>query len=403
MAARRLTRAFARQTVTGVGRLKRILRRAASWLFQLLVVSGALLTLFIALTPQGGAGFHTALYLTQVLDVPVKPQGWFMAEPLRHEVHFPSAGGTSVGQVYRLPDGKPRAAVLLSLGITDQGFADSYVINLGNALAKANFVVMYQWSPGLGISKRIDHAEPENLVSGFRFLERQDYVDHERVGLGGFSAGASFALVAAADDSIRDRVNFVSALGPHFDAEQLLLQAASRTVVYDGMPTEWEPEALTLMVIGNVLIETLDSPGDVEFLDGFVLNGMDAHPGELEALTPQGRTVAQLLRGVGPGEAAALYETLPSSFHAGLGGISPASYVQDIRARLLVMHDRNDPLVPAAESRRLVEASRDRVRVRHTELLAFEHTKPSRGGIRTVLGQAAQLYPHMYEIIRIAH
>ena len=383
--------------------MKRILRRAASWLFQLLVVGGALLTLFIALTPQGRAGFHTALYLTQVLDVPVKLQGWFVAEPLRHEVHFPSAGGTSVGQVYRIPDGKPRAAVLLSLGITDQGFADSNVINLGNALARANFVVMYQWSPAMGISKKLDHAEPENLVSGFRYLERQDYVDHERVGLGGFSAGASFALVAAADDRIRDRVNFINVVGPYFDAEQLLLQTASRTVVYDGVPTEWEPEALTLMVIGNVLIETLDSPGDAEFLDGFVLNGMDAHPGELETLTPQGRTVAQFLRGMGPGEAQASYETLPSSFHANLAVISPASYVQDIRARLLVMHDRNDPLVPAAEPRRLVEASRDRVRVRHTELLAFDHITPSEGGIRTVLGQAAQLYPHMYEIIRIAH
>ena len=63
------------------------------------------------------------------------------------------------------------------------------------------------------------------------------------------------------------------------------------------------------------------------------------------------------------------------------------------------MHDRNDPLVPAAESRRLVAASRDRVRVRHTELLAFDHITPSEGGILTVLGQAAQLYPHMYEII----
>ena len=383
--------------------MKRILRRAGSWLFQLLVVGGALLTLFIALTPQGRAGFHTALFLTEVLDAPVKPQGWFTAEPLRHDVQLLPVGGTSVGQVYRISDGKPRAAVLLSLGITGQGFADSNVINLGNALARANFVVMYQWSPAMGISEKIDPAEPGNLVSGFRFLEQQEYVDHERVGLGGFSVGASFALVAAADERIRDRVNFVNALGPYFDAEQLLLQAASRTVVYDGVRTEWEPAALTLSVIGNELIETLDSPRDAEFLAGFVLSDKDAHPGELETLTPPGRTVAQLLRGVGPEDAAALYETLPSSFHADLAGISPSSYVQDIRARLLVMHDRNDLLVPAAESRRLVEASRNRVRVRHTELLAFDHVAPSGGGILTVLGQAARLYRHMYEIIRIAH
>ena len=95
--------------------MKRILRKAASWLFQLLVVGGALLTLFIALAPQGRTGFHTALFLTEVLDAPVKPQSWFTAEPLRHDVQLPPVGGTSVGQVYRIPDGKPRAAVLLSL------------------------------------------------------------------------------------------------------------------------------------------------------------------------------------------------------------------------------------------------------------------------------------------------
>ena len=181
------------------------------------------------------------MFLAQVLDAPVKPQAWFTAEPLRREVRYPSEAGTSVAQVYRIPDRKPRAAVLLSLGITDQGFADSNVINLGNALSRANFVVMYQWSPTVGISKNIDPAELEEVVSGFQYLEQQDYVDPGRIGLGGFCIGASFALVAAADPRIRDRVNFVNALGPYFDAEELLLQAASRTVVYDGVRTEWEP------------------------------------------------------------------------------------------------------------------------------------------------------------------
>ncbi len=67
------------------------------------------------------------------------------------------------------------------------------------------------------------------------------------------------------------------------------------------------------------------------------------------------------------------------------------------------MHDRHDLLVPAAESRRLLEAVRDRGNVRYTELLAFDHVAPSGGGIFTIVGQAARLYRHMYEIIRIAH
>ena len=66
------------------------------------------------------------------------------------------------------------------------------------------------------------------------------------------------------------------------------------------------------------------------------------------------------------------------------------------------MHDRDDLLVPAAESRRLMEATLGRSNVRYTELLAFDHVAPSGGGIPTILGQSARLYRHMYEIIRIA-
>ena len=96
--------------------MKRILGKGAVFLFRFAVVAVALLTLFIAFTPQGRAGFDTALFVAQVLELPVKPQSWFTDEPLRQEVHYQSADGTDVAEVYRLPHGEPRAAVLLSLG-----------------------------------------------------------------------------------------------------------------------------------------------------------------------------------------------------------------------------------------------------------------------------------------------
>ena len=382
--------------------MKRVLRKGASWLFQFLVVAGSLLTLFITLTPQGRAGFHTALFLTQVLDTPVKPQSWFTDEPLRHEVSYPAPEGTSVAQVYRIPGGKPRAAALLALGVYDQGFDAAEVVNLGNALARAGYVVMYQWSPAMSLRHRIDPGQVDNLVSAFLYLEEQDYVDPERAGLGGFCVGASFALVAAADARIRERVLFVNAFGPYYDAESLLLQAASRSVVYDGERTPWEPHDVTIRVLANELIDTLDNPMDMQILARHYDTDKPTALKGLDGLSPPGRRVARLLAGVEPAEGVSLAATLPSSFHEDLDRISPSSHVSDIKARLLVMHDRDDLLVPAAESRRLLEATRDRGNVRYTELLAFDHTFPTGGGILTILGQAAHLYRHMYEIIRIA-
>ncbi len=381
----------------------RILRKGASWLFQFLVVLAALLTLFIALTPQGRAGFHTALFVTQVLDLPFKPQAWFTDEPLRHEAHYQSSDGTTVADVYRPADGKPHAAVVLFLGANAAGRDDPDVVNLGNALARAGYVTMFHWSPSMALRANIEPAETGNLVWAFQYLAEREYVDPERTGLGGFCVGASFALVAAADPLIRDHVYFVNAFGPYYDAETLLLQAASRSVVYDGERTPWDPDRLTMRVLANELIETLDEPADVDALTRRYMNNQALSDAEFEGLSPQARTVARLLDGTTPDEAAALYAELPGDFREDLKEISPSAHVGDIRARLLVLHDRHDRLVPAAESRRLLAATEDRGDVRYTEVLAFEHVRPSGGGIGALLGEAFRLYRHMYDIIRIAY
>ncbi len=371
-------------------------------MFQFLVVLGALLTLFIAVTPQGKAGFHTILFVTQVLDIGIKPQEWFTDEPLRHEVHYQSSDGSTVADVYRPPDGRPRAAVVLFLGANAAGRDDPDVVNLGNALARAGYVTMFHWSPTMALRANIEPAETGNLVWAFQYLSEREYVDPERTGLGGFCVGASFALVAAADPAIRGDVYFVNAFGPYFDAETLLLQVASRSVLYDGARTPWEPDSLTMRVLANELIETLGEPSDVDALTRRYMNNQALSPEEVNALSPQARTVAALLDGTTPEEAAALYSELPADFRRDLASISPSSHVDNIEARLLVLHDRNDRLVPAAESRRLVDSVQDRSEVRYTEVLAFEHVRPSGGGIGDLVAEALRLYRHMYSIIRIA-
>ncbi len=377
-------------------------RKGASWLFQFLVVVGALLTLFIALTPQGKAGFHTILFVTQVLDLPLKPQAWLSSETLREEVHYQSSDGTTVADVYRPDDDRQHAAVVLFLGANAAGRDDADVVNLGNALARAGYVVMFHWSPTMALRANIEPAETGNLVWAFQYLAEREYVDPERVGLGGFCVGASFALVAAADPRIQEQVYFVNAFGPFYDARTLLLQAASRSVVYDGERTQWDPDKLTMRVLANELIETIENPVDVDSLTRRYLDNQALSGEELDALSPAARNVARLLDGTSPGEAERLYQSLPEQFRSDMIGISPSAHVDEIRARLLILHDRNDRLVPAAESRRLRDATEDRRNVRYTEVLAFDHVRPGGGGTGDLLAEAWRLYRHMYSIIRIA-
>ena len=366
------------------------------------VVTLALITLFIVATPQGRTGFNTVLFVLQVLDLPIQPQSWFSAEPVRHHVQFGSDDYAHMAEVYRVPKGKPRAAVLLSVGATPHGLDDPPAVMLGNALARAGYITMLHWSPPMGLQSNIDPSDPDRLVQAFKHLERLEYVDPERVGIGGFCVGASLALVAAADPAIRDRVGFVNAFGPFYDVESLLLQAVSRTVEYDGESIPWQPDPHTLRVLAAELIEHLDNPADVQIMTRHYLDQQPPTPVDPDTLSPSGRTAARLLDGVQPHEAKVLYETLPPAFHENLARISPSTYIGDLRARLLIMHDRHDQYVPAAESRRLIEATRDQVDVRYTEFIGFDHLLPDEDGVLTRLGQAVSLYLHMYSILRIA-
>ena len=80
--------------------------------------------------------------------------------------------------------------------------------------------------------------------------------------------------------------------------------------------------------------------------------------------------------------------------------ISPRTHLEGLKARVLIMHDRNDNLVPAYESRRLADALKERGNFRHTEYGIFTHVTPTlRAGL---LGSASELwrfFRHMHSIM----
>ena len=88
---------------------------------------------------------------------------------------------------------------------------------------------MYYWSPTMGERAQVDAGEIANLVAGFRSLRELEYVDARRLGLAGFSVGASFALVAAADPTIADDIAFVNAFGGYYDTADLMAPNRRRT------------------------------------------------------------------------------------------------------------------------------------------------------------------------------
>ena len=371
-------------------------------MLQLAVVVGSIVAVFIAITPQGRAGFETALFVLDILEAPYSPRALAGPEVVRQQVSYETARGMSIAEVYRIADDEPRPAVVLSIGVSEEGFDHPNAVILGNAMARAGIVVMYHWPMEMSLQNNLDPQEIDNIVSAFLYLEAQEYVDAERVGLGGFCVGGSFALVAASDHRIRDRVELVNVFGPYFDGREIVFQAVANAAVYRQQRIPWEPDPATTMVLRNELLEAVAGTPDAVVLDGSEwMDGIEK-PRDFSTLSPTGQAVRGLLSGASYEEAVSLYNTLPLKFRKELDSVSPSSVVREIRARVLILHTRSDTVIPVAESYRLEESLQGRVDVRFTEVVDFDHTVPLQGGVFTLLKQAAQLYLHMYEIIRVA-
>ena len=367
-----------------------------------------LLVLFCTQTRPGRAGFKTLLLVPQLLpDAPVKPLEWFTRTAERQEVAFPTALGSGVADLYQIPDGRERAGVLLFLGVNPAGRDDPRVVNLGHALARAGFVVMIPWSEKM-VERRLDVEAPGDLVSGFLYLQGRDDVDDERVGMAGFCVGASMALVATVDSRIRDEVSFINSFGGYYDARDLMAQIASHTSFYEGVEESWEPSDQTRDVFTTELIEGLDDSEDQATLEALLFRGISLSPVQVEALfkrlSPQARAVYRLLQGPTLEEARTLMAELSSHGLEVLASVSPSVYIGDVKARVLIMHDREDDNVPSEESRRLADALSGRGNIRYTEFSFFQHMDPTRSvDFFTFVGEAFKLYWHLYDMVAVAN
>ena len=324
---------------------------------------------------------HTAAFVGQMLPGPLKAQRWITPEPERITTTFVRHDGTpDIAEVFVIPDGKKRAAALMFLGATRDGYDDAEAVKLGYALARTGFAVMFYWSETMGLEARLDAGEVTNVVAAFQHLAQQDFVDPERLGLAGFSVGASFALVAAADPRIADDIAFVNSFGGYYDLAGLIAQIAAGRALDGATEKPWEVDELTRKVFTNTLL------AEPAFDASHALSeGVDSIP-----------------------QARRLYGNLPASFRSDVDAVSPSHHIGQWSSNTLlrVMHDRGDDVIPVGESRRLVAAlRRDRpdIEVYYTETDIFRHVVPdAETKWVPMLGGAWQLCMHMYHIIRVA-
>ncbi|MCH8061177.1 MAG: dienelactone hydrolase family protein [Chloroflexi bacterium] len=373
----------------------------ARWALVGLMALAVVASILLGATAQGRTAVRTALFLPQILPAaPVKPLDLFTREPARLPITYPLSEGEGSADLYVPAFGERHSAILLFLGVNPAGRDDPRVVGLADALARTGVVVMIPWSENMTRNK-VTVSEVDDLVRAFQFLRSHESVNPEMVGMSGFCVGASLTLVAAQDPRIKESVRFVNFFGGYFNAEDLVKSVVTRSRYYGDTIEPWEPASLSIQVVRTHLIQGITDPEDRQLLEAHFLAGGTPVAAAESLVSSEARTVYKLLSDPTPTEADALIESLSASIRGSLMGISPSTAIDQLEARVLIMHDREDRLVPSEESARLFEALGEDSSVYYTEFAFFQHLDPTRPVSPPIyVREGIKLFLHMYNVMR---
>jgi fermentation-respiration switch protein FrsA (DUF1100 family) len=184
------------------------------------------------------------------------------------------------------------------------------------------------------------------------------------VGVHAVSYAVGPALVAATQPDLREHIGFLLAIGGYYDSEAVIRhfttghhRSAPGEAWVVGQP---HPAAKWLFAKSNVAY--IADSSDRTLLTA-IADAKHADPTrDMGALTrrlkAEGRAVLALVENTDPERVSELIGRLPPRIRAALRALNPAerNLRDELRAHLILVHGKDDKIVPAAESLRLAQA-----------------------------------------------
>ena len=325
----------------------------------------------LALWHPARVAVQTLLLLPALFpSAPIDPLALVTANPIRDHQTYDYSAGTIDIEFFAPASGGRHAAIMLLLGAGDVPRSD-LAIHLASALARLGVVTSLPESSGM-LAEHLSFDEVDAIRVSLRALDARPDVDSAHVGLVSLSASGGLSIVAAAQPDLRDDVRFVNSFGSYDDATSLLIDVASRSIEADGTLHDWQPEARTVEVVSNALVDA---------------GVNDADRAELMAGSSRDRAIA-ITRG------------FSADVRNRLARVSPSADLNDVRAHVYLMHDVDDPFIPFTESRALVASAPAGLVQRYTEFSIFEHVIPDRPvPWQTFLPDLWRLFWHVHAVL----
>jgi pimeloyl-ACP methyl ester carboxylesterase len=200
------------------------------------------------------------------------------------------------------------------------------------------------------------------VADAFAWLaSRSDLAPGGSAGIGAFSYSVGPAVLAALESDIRERVRFIVAVGGYHDLFRAIRFFTTGHFEVDGKEGYLKPDEYGRLVFAYGAKAYLRAPRDRKLIEAIAerkRRDRAADVADLVAgLSREGKAVYDVAVNTDPARFPALLAGLPPAMLADLDALSLHNKdLGQLEARLLLIHGRNDTLIPYPESLALAQA-----------------------------------------------
>ena len=276
----------------------------------------------------------------------------------RERLRYSIRGLERIADLYRSP-ARAEAALVLVPGATPLGLDDPALMAFAGALARSGFLVLVPRLAG-DDPVRVSAADAEPIADALAYLTAQSGVEH--AGLAAISYAAGPAFLAALKEEARMRIAFLFVIGGYYDITAAVTYLT--TGHYRDSPNHpWREGPVDDRAKWRFLLANADRIGasDTALLRRIArlkLRDPDSEIDHLSAmLSEDGKAAWRLLVNSEPERTPALIAGLPAGLRRSLEALDLARRdLSTLEFPVLLVHGRDDPMIPPAESRALERA-----------------------------------------------
>lgn len=301
------------------------------------------------LRPLGAGAILVAdIYSSALWDRNV---GSFVTPPPRVEDGIERIGRLDMRVTWWIPGwGSLHPEVMLVNGATDKGNDDPETRRLGEALARAGYMVMLPEFPFIKAGT-LERDATSILDSAFARARARPETQGMAVGAFGFSVGGGMLLAAASRPGALSGASYIGALGAYFDLDTYLASVLSLTQRRNGALEPWDPDAEVRVRLPVAAAEAIADATDRERITA----ELRATGGRLSGEPPsglgaEGAALWRALTATDYDIALNGFHLLPASLREVFDSLSPRTTWSSLRPPVFWLHDVGDRFEPVSEA-----------------------------------------------------